>query len=97
MHIADPAAFVAGLTPAQKADLDKILEKELADIAAAKWDWLKAARPTQLPPEGDRLTWLVLAGRGFGKTRCGSEWIRAEVTAKRATRKIGRASCRERV
>jgi phage terminase large subunit-like protein len=26
------------------------------------------------------LTWLVLAGRGFGKTRCGAEWIRAEVT-----------------
>lgn len=32
------------------------------------------------------MTWLVLAGRGFGKTRCGAEWIREEVTAKRASR-----------
>lgn len=29
-----------------------------------------------MPPEGDWTTWLVLAGRGFGKTRMGSEWIR---------------------
>jgi phage terminase large subunit-like protein len=29
-----------------------------------------------MPPEGDWNTWVVLAGRGFGKTRMGSEWIR---------------------
>lgn len=29
-----------------------------------------------MPPDGDWTTWLVLAGRGFGKTRMGSEWIR---------------------
>lgn len=33
------------------------------------------ARAEQRPPrETDWLTWLVLAGRGFGKTRTGSEW-----------------------
>lgn len=32
------------------------------------------------------MTWLVLAGRGFGKTRTGAEWIREEVTAKRMGR-----------
>jgi phage terminase large subunit-like protein len=52
----------------------------------ALWDWSAKARPNQLPPPGDWLTWLVLAGRGFGKTRCGAEWIREEVTAKRAGR-----------
>ena len=41
-----------------------------------KWDWDFWARPNQLPPEGDWNTWLVLAGRGFGKTRMGAEWIR---------------------
>lgn len=44
-------------------------------------DWLAAARPKQLPPEGDWLTWLILAGRGFGKTRTGAEdlwWYGAE-------------------
>lgn len=48
-------------------------------------DWRFLARPEQLPPEGDWLTWLILAGRGFGKTRTGAEWIREEVTARRAS------------
>lgn len=33
------------------------------------------ARTTQLEPEGDWSTWLVLAGRGFGKTRLAAEWL----------------------
>lgn len=39
-------------------------------------DWRFWARPKQLPPEGDWFCWLVVAGRGFGKTRMGVEWIR---------------------
>jgi phage terminase large subunit-like protein len=38
--------------------------------------WRVWARRQQLPPEGDWRTWLIMAGRGFGKTRAGSEWIR---------------------
>lgn len=45
-------------------------------MAELKYHWPFWARPNQLPPEGDWNTWLVLAGRGFGKTRMGSEWIR---------------------
>lgn len=41
-----------------------------------RWDWDFHARPNQIPPEGDWNTWMVLAGRGFGKTRMGSEWVR---------------------
>jgi phage terminase large subunit-like protein len=33
----------------------------------------------QLPPEGDWTTWLILGGRGAGKTRAGAEWVRAQV------------------
>lgn len=33
----------------------------------------------QLPPEGDWTTWVVLGGRGAGKTRTGAEWIRSRV------------------
>jgi phage terminase large subunit-like protein len=33
----------------------------------------------QMPPEGDWTTWVILGGRGAGKTRAGSEWIRAQV------------------
>lgn len=31
--------------------------------------WRTIARANQLPPEGDWAIWLLLAGRGFGKTR----------------------------
>lgn len=33
------------------------------------------ARPNQHPPKGDWLYWLIMAGRGFGKTRSGAEWL----------------------
>ncbi len=43
---------------------------------AQKYDWEKQARSNQRLPEGNWLTWLILAGRGFGKTRTGAETIR---------------------
>lgn len=39
--------------------------------------WPLWAHDGQLPPDGDWLAWLILAGRGFGKTRAGAEWVRA--------------------
>ena len=44
------------------------------------------ARPSQRPPAGDWRTWLVLAGRGFGKTRCAAEWVRHRVETGRSRR-----------
>ena len=44
--------------------------------AQLKYTWEFWARPNQLEPEGDWHTWLILAGRGFGKTRTGAETIR---------------------
>ena len=41
-----------------------------------KHDWPFWARPEQLPPDGDWFGWLLMAGRGFGKTRSGAEWVR---------------------
>ncbi|MDP4605235.1 MAG: terminase family protein, partial [Erythrobacter sp.] len=38
------------------------------------WDY--KARPEQLPPPGDWRIWLMMAGRGFGKSRAGAEWVR---------------------
>ncbi len=40
------------------------------------YHWSMLARPAQLPPPGDWRTWLIMAGRGFGKTRAGAEWVR---------------------
>lgn len=47
--------------------------------AALRWRWTFHARPNQLAPEGDWRTWLALAGRGFGKTEAGAQWIRQRV------------------
>ncbi len=33
----------------------------------------------QLPPEGDWRNWVIMGGRGAGKTRAGAEWVRAQV------------------
>jgi len=43
--------------------------------------WEFWADPRQLPPPGDWRTWLMLAGRGFGKTRTGAEWVRSLAAA----------------
>jgi phage terminase large subunit-like protein len=48
--------------------------------------WSITARPEQLTPAGDWNVWLVLAGRGWGKTRTGAEFIRDEVASGRARR-----------
>lgn len=50
------------------------------------WDWTIWARPKQLAPPGDWRVWLILAGRGFGKTRSGAEWIRQKVMNNEAGR-----------
>jgi phage terminase large subunit-like protein len=42
-------------------------------------DWPILARAAQLPPPGDWRVWLVMAGRGFGKTRTGAEWVRERI------------------
>lgn len=49
------------------------------EAAILLYDWTIWARAKQLPPDGDWHVWLILAGRGFGKTRTGAEWIRAGV------------------
>lgn len=55
-------------------------DAQLQDVAdalmrAQRYDWAYNARPEQrMPPEFE--IWLILAGRGFGKTRAGSEAVR---------------------
>jgi phage terminase large subunit-like protein len=41
------------------------------------WEW--QAHGGQAAPEGDWRTWLLMAGRGFGKTRAGAEWLLARI------------------
>lgn len=43
----------------------------------ARYDWAGERHVGQGAPEGDWRVWLLLAGRGFGKTRAGAEWVRS--------------------
>lgn len=52
------------------------------ELERLEFEWKFWARPNQVPPgaecercRGQWLTWLILAGRGWGKTRTGAEWI----------------------
>lgn len=47
---------------------------------ALLYDWRGfLARPDQVEPPGDWQVWLALAGRGWGKTETGAQWIRDRV------------------
>lgn len=77
---------------------------QLTPMAKARLRWLLIARPEQLTPPGWEWTnWLLRAGRGYGKTRCGAEdlldfmstrpWARYAVVA--PTFSLGRDVCFE--
>lgn len=53
--------------------LDVLSDEELAVVA---YDWAFWRRPNQTIPDGDWTTWLILAGRGYGKSRTGAETVR---------------------
>jgi phage terminase large subunit-like protein len=52
----------------------QLYDIERNETEGIKLPWSKAARPEQLPPPGDWRVWLILAGRGWGKTRSAAEW-----------------------
>ncbi len=66
---------IAAMLPSERDALLRALGEE--GCAWLERDWRCRARPEQLPPDGDWRLWLVMAGRGFGKTRMGAEWVRA--------------------
>jgi len=47
------------------------------ELLRLTYDWKLWARESQLPQRDDWVTWLILAGRGWGKTRVGAEQIRS--------------------
>ena len=55
--------FTGGLKPEQRNEYD--------------YTFSTTAHDGQLPPPGEWRTWLIMAGRGFGKTRAGAEWVRS--------------------
>lgn len=64
---------------------DKEVTRILSDLGPIKTEELKYswdfwARPEQLEPDRkDWDIWVALAGRGWGKTRAGAEWVRHRI------------------
>lgn len=51
-----------------------------SELEALRYDWSFWGREEQQSPAGDWAIWLMLAGRGWGKTRTGAEWVRSIAT-----------------
>ena len=70
------AKLVANLPPAEQAQILNWLAPTDEQYKALNFLWEFWARPKQLAPAGDWTYWLLLAGRGFGKSRSLSEWTK---------------------
>lgn len=73
-------------TPRWFRDLHHASDAEKTELVSAldpherqRWrhTWALWARPAQLAPPEPWQVWLILAGRGFGKTRAGAEWVQS--------------------
>lgn len=69
---AAPAAASPEAVAAVAAAIVRLRGKRDAD------PWAAQRRPDQVPPDGDWRTWVLLGGRGSGKTRAGAEWVREQ-------------------
>ena len=70
----EPLQWLLRASPRLRTSWLRRLSK--TEQAEWRWHWHLWARAAQLPPDGDWRVWLVMAGRGFGKTRAGAEWVR---------------------
>jgi len=61
------------LSPSEKLALLEGMDDEAAALLDYTWEF--HARQNQIEPVGDWTTWLILAGRGYGKTRTGAETV----------------------
>ena len=80
----DPSQDLESSTATLKSELGGFLEEDR--VEQEKYQWDRYARAKQRVPAGSWRTWLILAGRGFGKTRTGSETLRQWVGSGQAKR-----------
>ncbi len=74
MDEASLAEQIARLSDAQRDELFAGLTPAEQSLMQAHWEFW--SRGNQRAPDGLWRIWLVLAGRGYGKTRAGAEWVR---------------------
>ena len=73
------AEQLALMPPEQALALVKAWNHRQVEAAWRSWPFWRLA--AQAEPEGDWRIWLAMAGRGFGKTRMGAEWVRERAEA----------------
>jgi phage terminase large subunit-like protein len=84
--------LIESLPRAERIQALRRIARNVDDLDTLFADWTYwMARDEQLPPdewaeEKSKIVWLLLAGRGFGKTRTGAETVKAEILAGRAKR-----------
>jgi len=61
-------------------------------LKALPWMFEFWALPHQIAPKGTWATWVIMGGRGAGKTRAGAEWVRAQVEG---ARPLDEGTCRQ--
>jgi phage terminase large subunit-like protein len=71
------AQTLRDLPDAEVAAVLKQLGPEKTEELQHSWEFW--ARPEQLEPKGNWNVWVALAGRGWGKTRAGAEWVRHRI------------------
>ncbi len=80
MALQSAAERLANLSPDERAAF--LAQLSDAEAEALLHDWRGfLARPDQIEPEGDWKIWLALAGRGWGKTETGAQWVKERVEA----------------
>lgn len=73
----DGQSLAAQFLVLQEEEKQRRMKEMSPEEQAALWyHWSFWARPNQLLPPGDWRIWLIMAGRGFGKTRVGAECVR---------------------
>lgn len=80
----DLLARLTRLPPDERAAIIRSLDAAARDELNRRWDWW--AHDGQRAPPGDWRVWMIRAGRGFGKTRAGAEWVSACARAHKKAR-----------
>jgi phage terminase large subunit-like protein len=82
----DFRTLTAHLSPDLRDQL--IASLDLDELIAVDGDWASWAHDGQLPPGDGWRTWVIMGGRGFGKTRAGTEWVLGAIAAAPAPLRI---------
>jgi predicted phage terminase large subunit-like protein len=73
--------LIEKMTPTERTRFVSSLSPD--EINLVLYDWSLWARDGQWPPEKPWRVWVIMAGRGYGKTRAGAEWIRIKANEAR--------------